>query len=122
MIGRIPFSLPDEGLDEIEGFVWIDDGCLVIDLESKFLGLIKRDRKTIKVVPTALHDVTLATGLIRDKLRILPKRLDLLEAMPGKNPREVVLRVNRKHRPWAEDLVDELREWIEEAEEEDWDD
>lgn len=119
MIGRIPFSLPDDGLDEIEGLVYLDDGLLVLDLSTKFLGLGKGERKIIKVAPTALHDVTLAPGLVRDRLRLLPKRLDLLEAVPGKNPREVVLRIFRKHRRWAEDLVDELRDWIEEAEDND---
>lgn len=122
MIGRIPFSLPDDGLEEIGGLVWLDDGFLVIDLEAKFLGLGKGERKTIKVAPTALHDVILAHGLIRDKLRILPKQIDLLEAMPGKHPREVVLRIYRKHRPWTEDLVDELREWIDDVENDDDDD
>jgi hypothetical protein len=122
VIGRIPFTLPDDGFDEIEGLVYLDDGHLVLDLQSKFLGLGKGDRRVIKVAPTALHDVALDTGLVRDKLRLLPRRLDLLEAVPGKHPREVALRIYRKHRPWTEDLVDELRDWIEDAEDAEDDD
>lgn len=119
MIGRIPFKLPDDGLHEIEGFVYLADGLLVLDVKRAFLGIGDGDRKIIKVAPTALDDVVLERGLVRDKLRVCPRRLDLLEAVPGTHPREVVLRIGRKHRPWAEDLVDELHEWIEEADEDD---
>lgn len=116
MIGRIPFKLPDDGLHEVGGFVYLDGGHLVLDLKRAFLGFGDGERTFIKVAPTALSDVALDRGLVRDKLRLHPKRLDLLEAVPGQHPREVVLRIARKHRPWAEDLVDEVLGWIDDAE------
>lgn len=115
MIGRIPFKLPDDGLHEVEGFVYLDDGLLVLDVKRAFLGIGEGTRTFVKVAPTALSDVVLDRGLVRDKLRLFPKRLDLLEAVPGKHPREVVLRIARKHRPWTEDLVDEVLDWIEDV-------
>ena len=113
MIGRIPFKLPDDGLHEVEGFVYLADGLLVLDMKRAFLGLGEGDRTVVKVAPSALIDVSLARGLMRDKLQIYPRRLELLEAVPGKHAREVVLRIHRKHRPWAEDLVHDVLDWIE---------
>ena len=113
MIERIPFTISDDGLDEIAGYVYLDDDFLVIDAKSAFLGLGKGDRQVVKVAPTALFDIDLDRGVIRDKLRIAPKRLELLEAVPGDHAREVVLYVYRKHRPLLEDLVEEVRDWLE---------
>lgn len=119
MIERIPFSISDDGLDEIEGYVYLDDDLLVIDVKSAFLGLGQGDRQVIKVAPTALHDVRLDMGVVRDKLRIIPKRLELLETVPGKHPREVVLRIYRKHRQLLEDLVEEVEDWLEDEDDDD---
>ena len=113
MIERIPFTISDDGLDEIAGYVYLDDDFLVIDDKSALLGLGKGDRQVVKVAPTALFDIDLDRGVIRDKLRIAPKRLELLEAVPGDHAREVVLYVYRKHRPLLEDLVEEVRDWLE---------
>ena len=124
MIGRIPFKLADDGLYEIEGLVYLDDDFLVLDIERKLLGLGEGERTVVKIAPTALDEVRLDTGIVRDKLCLIPKRLDLLDAVPGKNPRAVELKIGRKHRPWVEDLIDEVRDWIEDLEDddEDWDD
>lgn len=119
MIERIPFTISDDGLDEIGGYVYLDDDLLVIDAKSAFLGIGKGDRQVVKVAPTALFDISLDRGIVRDKLRVAPKRLELLDAVPGDHAREVVLYIYRKHRPLLEDLVDEVQEWIIELEEDD---
>lgn len=106
---RIPFTLPDEGLREITGFVYFDGEFLVIDVRSKLLGLADEQRDGIKVALSAIESVYLKRGLIRDRIVVRPRGFELLEVVPGTHDREVALRSKRKHRDRAEDLVDEVR-------------
>jgi hypothetical protein len=107
-LDRIPFTLPEDGLREITGFVHFDGEFLVIDVRSKLLGFLDEQRDVIKVALTAIRSVQLKPGLVRDKVVIRPRSFDLLEAVPGDHDREVALRTKRKHRARAEDLVDDV--------------
>lgn len=95
---RIPFSLPDVGLREVKGFVYLDDEFLVIEVVSAVLGLTDRERTTVKVAPSALRSVHFEPGLFRDRLHVVPEKVDLLQTIPGDHINEVALRVPRKHR------------------------
>ncbi len=114
---RLPFTLPDVGLREVKGFVSLEEEFLVIDLETAVAGIVDKEETVIKVAPSALADVWLKTGFVRDRLCLAPRRVDLLKAVPGDHAREVALRVPRKYRLAAEDFVDELGRRIEAAEE-----
>ena len=109
---RTPFKLPDNGLTEVYGFVYLDDEFLVIDLRTSLAGIGKEHRELIKLAPTALAEVGFSTGLFHDKLRIQPNRFDLLDMVPGKHERELTLRIQRKHRVLAEDLAEDIRAWM----------
>jgi len=105
---RIPFTLPEDGLREITGFVYFDGEFVVLDVRSKLLGLLDEQRDVIKVALTAIRSVRLKTGLVRDKVVIRPRKFDLLVAVPGDHDREVALRTKRRHRDRAEDLVEDV--------------
>lgn len=105
---RIPFTLPEEGLREVTGFVHFDGEFLVLDVRSKLLGLLDEQRDTIKVALTAIRSVRMKRGLVRDRVVIRPHGFELLEAVPGEHEREVALRTKRRHRARAEDLVDDV--------------
>lgn len=106
---RLPFTLPDDGLREITGFVYFDGEFVVIDVRSKLLGLADEQRSGVKVALTAIESIRLKRGLIWDRIVIRPHAFELLEAVPGKHDREVALKTTRKNRHRAEDLVDEVR-------------
>jgi hypothetical protein len=106
---RLPFTLPDDGLREITGFVYFDGEFVVIDVRSKLLGLADEERNGIKVALTAIESVRLKPGLIWDRIVIRPHSFELLEAVPGDHDREVALKTKRKHRGRAEDFVDDVR-------------
>lgn len=109
---RTPFKLPDNGLDEVYGFVYLDDEFLVIDLRTSMAGIGKEHRELIKLAPNALAEIRFTTGLFHDKLHIQPNRFDLLDMVPGKHEREVALRIPRKHRTLAEDLAEDIKAWM----------
>jgi len=107
-MNRIPFSLPDVGLREIRGVVYLDDGFLVLQIKNAFLGLVDEQSDVVKVAPEAVIDLHVKTGFVRDHLVIEPKSVELLEAVPGEHLASVKLRTKRKYRRHLERLVDEF--------------
>lgn len=102
---RIPFTLPDVGLREIEGMISIEDEFIVLDLSDKLLGLVDLDEKTIKIEPAALREVRLQRRPFKDRLILVPKKKALLDAVPGKHASEVRLRIWRTQRSETERLL-----------------
>jgi hypothetical protein len=110
---RIPFTLPDIGLREIRGEIYLTDSFLVLEIEDALLGEWDQDLKTIEIEPSALLEIRLERRLFKDRLALRPVARDLLEAVPGKHAREVVLEIWMKHRSAVVDLVDGVRGRIE---------
>jgi hypothetical protein len=102
---RIPFTLPDVGLREIEGMISIEDEFIVLDLSDKLLGLVDLDEKTIKIEPAALREVRLQRRPFKDRLILVPKKKALLDAVPGKHASDVRLRIWRTQRSETERLL-----------------
>ncbi|TDI71135.1 MAG: hypothetical protein E2O85_02505 [Bacteroidetes bacterium] len=107
----LPFEIPDvhAGFSEAKGVLRMEDEFLVFQVQTVTLGMFKEDPETIKIEIGALIDVRHERGLFRDKLYIRPKKLQLLDAMPGKHLLELRLKIRRKHRASALILVDSLR-------------
>lgn len=110
----IPFSLPDlnMGFTEVKGAVYMDEEFLVLDIETSLFGEINTGDSIIKVEPTALREVRIETRIFRDRLVLVPKKRDLLDAVPGSHKGELQLRIWRKHRPKTHELVFELNHRI----------
>lgn len=109
---RLPFSLPDVGIREVKGFVHLDDEFLSIEVWTAIPGLAPDDTTVINVAPTALTEIRLKPGLIRDRLRLIPEKVELLRTMPGTHRTEVALRIARTHRDAARRLADEMQRRI----------
>lgn len=103
---RVPFTLPEVGLREVKGFVYLDDGFLVLRIQETLLGIADSGEDVFKIEPAALHDLHVKRGWFRDKLVVAPKTMELLEAVPGEHVTSVDLRVARKYREDLERLVD----------------
>jgi len=110
----IPFKLADTnfGMTEHAGMVRLEDEFLTFEIESKVIGLFRQDSQTIKIETRALEEVYLKKGVLKDLLRIYPKRMDLLDALPGNNDICVTLKISRKQRRETELLVDRLEQVI----------
>jgi hypothetical protein len=108
-MNRIKFTLPEVGLREISGLVYLEDGYLVLKVEDALMGEFDVDEEIIKVEPQALEYVRMRTGLLRDRLVIKPKRATLLDLVPGKHESTLELRIWRTKREKLEDLVEAFR-------------
>lgn len=104
---RIPFETPDihHGFSEGKGFVYLDDEFLVFEVRIHTLGLFEQEAQVIKVEPAVIEAIRLERGLFSDKLCIRPRKIEVLDAIPGDHEIEVKLKVKRKHRLSAQQFV-----------------
>jgi hypothetical protein len=103
---RIAFTLPEDGLHEVGGVVYLEDGFLVIRVEKKLLGLGDGDPHVIKVEPSAIAAITTQRRFLRkDLLVIRPKKPSLLDLVPGKHESTLKLRTKRSARVEVEALL-----------------
>jgi hypothetical protein len=107
-MNRVAFTLPDVGLREIKGMAYVDDGWLVLKVQDGLLGVLDVEKKEVRIEPAALEDIRIRRGLLYDKLVLTPRRVDLLDAIPGEHRVSVDLSVWRRHRRDLERLLDEL--------------
>jgi len=107
----IPFEIEDwnAGITEAEGIVRIEDDFLVFQVQTVTLGLFKQDPEIVKIELSALSEIRFERRFFKDRIYIQPKKLELLEVMPGKHGIELMLKVKRKHRTSSLLLVDEVR-------------
>ena len=105
----IPFTLPDIGLREIKGKIYLDEEYLILDVEDALMGEFDTEHQVIKIEISALKEIRLERGLFRDKLCLRPKKDELLTAIRGNYGVEIPLRIWKHHRRRTEDLVDEMR-------------
>jgi len=107
----VPFEISEvhSGFSEARGILRIEEEFLVFQLQVVTLSVFKRAPEIIKVEFAAIDEMRLERHLITDRLFIRPKKMKLLEVMPGKHPMEVKLKVKRKHRTRTLLLVDTFR-------------
>jgi hypothetical protein len=107
-VSRIPFKLPDDGLREIKGLVYVDEGRLIVRAETAIIGLIGKETYTVTIPAGALEDLFLKKGLFRDRLVIRPLEIDVLESIPGEHIDQIELKVRKKYRRKVQDLVQQF--------------
>ncbi len=104
-MNRIPFTLPDDGLRELKGLVYIDEGFLIVKVESSLFGFLNKQQETVKIEAGALEDLLIKRGPFKDRLVIKPLGVELLDAIPGNHVDEVILRVSKWRHAKLKDLV-----------------
>ncbi len=102
----IPFKLPDMGLREITGEVSVEDGYLIIKVQDALLGILDSDKDIIKIEPAALDAIYVKPGIFKDKLVVAPRKMELLNLMPGEHQGAVELHIWKTYRPEVQRLVD----------------
>jgi len=109
----VPFTISEVhgGLTEGHGVAYVDDEYLVLEVQTAFLGLFKKEPETFRIDLTDLESVRYKKGLRKDKLCLRTRPLDVLDPVPGVQKGELCLHVARQHRPALDVLLDRLDLW-----------
>jgi hypothetical protein len=109
----VPFTISEVhgGLTEGHGVAYVEDEYLVLEVQTAFLGLFKKDPQTYQIDLTDLESVRYRKGLWKDKLRLRTLTLDVLDPVPGVQKGELCLHIARKHREALDVLLDRLDLW-----------
>ncbi len=102
---RIPFTLPDQGFREFKGFVYVDAGELVIEIEHALFGMFDRKLQAIRIELTVLDRVDIEQGVFKDHLLIVPESSTSLDGFPGARAAYADLSIGRRHRKRLRSLV-----------------
>lgn len=106
---RIPFEISHELADEITGLLYLEDGYLVFEIQVVAWGISKRPVEIVKAELGLIEHVRHQPGILKDSIFIVPKRAQLLEAIPGSHKGELRLKVKKSYRTEAEAFVRALR-------------
>lgn len=105
----MPVELPEvyQGFAEAKGLVRSTPSGLVLEYEVKdaMFGLIKSDVKHLQIPLEELAEVNLTKGWFRTHMTLRTKRLQTLADLPGSSQAQITLKLARKDRSLAEQLV-----------------
>ncbi len=96
-IAGIPFSLPDVGVTEVKGVLYLESETLVLEIVSGLPGVTHSRTRRVEVAIDALDGIRFETGAWRDSILLRGSR-ELLEAIPGHHVGELRMRTRRRHR------------------------
>lgn len=107
-MASVPFKIPDDHGHEISGLVYIEDEYLVFEVKVVKWSMFKQPTETIKAEMTVVDSIRLDTGIFGDSIYIVPKRSDLLDAVPGTHKGELRLKISKRYKQQAQELVAEV--------------
>lgn len=107
----VPFKISEVhgGVSEAAGTMYLEDEFLVIEYRIHVLGMYKQPPETIKIELGVISDIEFKQSFFGDKIRLLPKKLSVLDAVPGKNRELVTFKTKKKFREPARRLVNEIK-------------
>jgi hypothetical protein len=110
----VPYSIGDDhsGLSEMRGVVYLDGDDVVIEMETKFLGLFKRPSQTFRFDVTDLEEVRHTRRVWGDTVWLRTHPMERVTEIPGSSEGELCLKVKRAHRPALGGLLDRLELWL----------
>jgi hypothetical protein len=108
----VPFKLPDlyAGFAEGKGLAKASDSELILEfvVEDSVINVFKTGVKEIHIPRAEIDVIQLRRGWFGEKLRIRVKSMRWLADLPGCDTGEVTLRVARRDRAQAANLVQAL--------------
>jgi hypothetical protein len=108
-IPGIPFSLPDVGVAEVKGVLYLESDYLMLEVVSGLPGVTRSRTRRVEVAIEAIGHIRFEKGLRKDSI-FLDCGEELLDVIPGRHAGELRMRVSRRHRPDASLLVKVVEE------------
>jgi len=109
----VPFKA-ESGLTQVDGIAKFSSAGIVLEFESKFIGLIKSGVKEIRIALEELHDVKFKKGLFKvgTSISIRLKNFSKLSELPSQDGK-LTLKIKREDFDLAKEAVDRLTKDLE---------
>ena len=105
-MASIPFEIQMKAGSSLSGLLFIEDEFLVFDLPARKKGIFRRKpAEKIKVELALVDHLHVVPGIFWDHLYVVPRRSDLLRAIPGDHKGEIKMKIAKRHREQAEKMV-----------------
>ena len=105
----IPFQIYDSHGHKIRGVTFLEDEFIVFDVQVRRFGLINQAPEKVKAELGLIADIRFESGLFGDRIIVIPRKMELLDAVPGDHKGEIKLKIARRYRDDAEAFVQEVR-------------
>jgi hypothetical protein len=105
----IPFKVEGDGMERAEGLAKFSPVGIVLEFDTKFLGMIKTGYKDIRIPKSEIMDVKLVHGLFNSnfekffhtRIHIRLNNYLLMSEIPSKDGR-IIMQINRRDRDLAD--------------------
>jgi len=111
-VSSVPFTLPDAGLREVAGTIYLENDLIILEIETTLMGEWDPENKTIEIEPGALVEVRHERGFFRDGLVLRPRKRDLLSVVPGSHKEALKLKIKKRYREAAASLATAIQRMI----------
>lgn len=110
----VPFEIPDVnyGLVEVKGLLHFKNDKLILEFDQKdsFGGMVKSDGvKAVEVPYSEIDSMRIHKKWFRTRIEILGKSMKIFEGVPGSDQGRVLLKIKRKDRDHAENVIGRAR-------------
>lgn len=109
----VPFEIPtvNQGFRVAKGLVNVDGESLAFEFEvtDAFIGILTSDVQEVRLPLSELQSVEFKKGWFGSKVVIEAQSIKTLKDIPGTEMTECVLKIKRKDRREAENLVSKAR-------------
>lgn len=114
----VSFKITDvsHGFQEAKGLLTISDEALnfEFDVSDTIIGIFKSGLKTISIPYENLKSIAFKKGFISSKIVLVGTSMRALSELPGVDVATCVLKIKRKERKQADQLVSSARVWLSE--------
>lgn len=105
----IPFEIKDQfnGFAQSSGILKFNDGCIVCEFQTKdsILGLLKSAVKEIRIPVSGLIDLEYKKKIFGGRIFIRTNSMEYTSYFPGLNSYDICLKIEKKSRENARQLV-----------------
>lgn len=109
----IPFEIPDvnHGFVEVKGLLHVKENSLVLEFDQRdaFVGVIKSDLKEVSIPFSEIDSLRVIKKFWSMRVEISGTSMRSLREVPGSEQGRCVLKIKRKHRDEAIDVISSAR-------------
>lgn len=104
----IPFEISDDHGHKITGLMLLEEEYLVFEIQVLEWSISRLPTQIVKAELAVVNHIWFKQGIFKDRIFVVPKRSELLEAIPGTHKGEIRLKVAKRYREQAQQFVAEV--------------